>query len=162
MHPLVHRSSVHPLPATPAPQVGQLLSPFCIDFYELGPLQRPKVSVGSPFWPRPETHAPPRPWPAISQGRRCPLPPTPGPRALGAGELSCFPGEPGARGVPGTPGLPEGVKTTAHLGPSVSRVTAGGGEGCSHLQELRFHTCAPSICTSHILIPVPLLRPSVF
>lgn len=156
MYPLIHRSSIRPPPATLAPQVGQLLSPFGIDLYEPGPLQRPKVLVGSPFWPRPETRAPPPPWPAICRGRRCPLPPTPGPRALGAGELSCFPGEPGAHG------LPEGVKTTAHLGPSVSGVTAGGGEDCSHLQELWFHTCAPSICTSHILIPVPLLRPSMF
>jgi len=93
MHPLVHRSSTHPPPGTPAPQVGQLLSPFCTDFYELGPLQGPKVSVRSPVWPRPETRAPPQPWPAISGGHRCPLLPTPGPRALGAGELSCFPGE---------------------------------------------------------------------
>ena len=75
MHPLVHRSSTHPPPGTPAPQVGQLLSPFCTDFYELGPLQEPKVSVRSPVWPRPETRAPPQPWPAISGGHRCPLPP---------------------------------------------------------------------------------------
>lgn len=57
----------------------------------------------------------------------------------------------GARGLPGL------RETTAHLGPCCPGVTRGW-EAAHTCRSCGFTPCAP-ICTSHILIPVPLLRP---
>lgn len=141
----IHHPSAPP-PTHPSSQVGKLPPPFCAHAYELGPL--PRQLVTSPVWPS-QSPVPPPGWHQYLPGAPLPAPQA---RALCAGKPGCLPGEPRAQRAPGTCGLHEGVKTTAHLGPSVSRVTAGEGEGCSQLQELRFHTCAPSRA-SHTLIP---------
>lgn len=69
-------SVIHPPPSWySSPPGGPAPSclPSALTFMSWVPF-KDRVSVRSPVWPRPETRAPPPPWPAISGGYRCPLP----------------------------------------------------------------------------------------